>query len=92
MSVKISGISVYGISVMFYINDKFLFIQNFYTRILVNCQPVNCRLIDRSLNVLLEPHEFILWENVFFFQCCFLSRILQNDRKSIFFSYVYFHV
>ena len=27
-----------------------------------------------------------------FFSCCFLHRIVQHDRKSIFFSYVYFHV
>ena len=51
---------------------------------LVNCQYVNCRLLGRTLDVLLYPYKFLCWK--MFFQCYFLCRILQHDRKSIFFN------
>ena len=56
---------MYKIIVVFFINDKILFIQNICIRISVNCQSVNCRLLGRTLDVLLYPYKFLCWKNVF---------------------------
>ena len=50
----------------FFIFDKILFIQNICIRVSVNCQPVNCRLLGHTLDVLLYPDMFLCQKNVFF--------------------------
>ena len=55
-----------SIVVFLFINNKILFIQNNCIRISVNCQPVSCRLLGRTLDVLLYPYKFLCWKNVCF--------------------------
>ena len=56
---------MFKIIVVIFINNKILFIQNIYIRISMNCQPVDCRLLGRTLDVLLYPYKFSCWKNVF---------------------------
>ena len=56
------------IVVFFSINNKILFIRSILIRISVNRQPVNCQLLGRTLDVLLDPYKFLFWKNVFSMQ------------------------
>ena len=50
---------MFKIIVVFFINDKILFIQTICIHISVNYQSVNCRLLGRTLDVLLYPYKFL---------------------------------
>ena len=58
------------IVVVFFLIIRFLFIQNICMRISVNCQPVNCRLFGRTLDILLYPYKYLCWK-IFFFNVIF---------------------
>ena len=64
--LKSNSISLFKFIVVFFINNKILFIQNICIRISVNCQLVNCRYFGRTLDALLYPYTFLCWKNVFF--------------------------
>ena len=69
--------------VVFFINDKILYIQNICIRISVNCQSVNCRLLGRILDVLLYPNKFLCWK-MFFFNVIFDAQYYNMTENQYF--------
>ena len=73
--------------IVFLINNKILFIQNICIHISVNCQPVNCRLLGRTLDVLLYPYIRFYVEKMFFdvVFCVEYHNIAENQYFSVMF-------
>ena len=70
-------IVVFSSKVRFYLDAKYL--HTHFGEL--TCQPVNCRLFGRTLGVVSFHISFYVGK--MFFQCYFLCRILQHDRKSV---------